>query len=514
MENTIYSKLYDWQKKIVDRIKDKPSYGLFLEMGLGKTPLSLALCEANNCDRLIIITINAKAMEKENVKGSFPWWIKQSSKFSDFQILYKTSKISDISPSKGQVLIRNYEGLFKRGDKLKEKAELRDTVMRFIECSKGKKVGLLVDESHKLKSFTSLQTKSVIKLQSMLSLKSLVYTYLLTGTPFTTGYIDLWTQLKVLGCPRTKTAFIDTFCIRGNIRGLLNYQQPIIGYRNLNLLFKMVHRYAITIKSEEVVNLPESVFVEHSYPRTDDFKMFSMEKVRGSNLIAYRKKRGSEADVNPKAKINNPYFRNIAYPEEKWIADTCGTLWRRARQLSIGFQGNSDDSKWFDRTRLEMLKKFLADNPDNYIVFYSFTSELLELYDMANELGYNADCYCGEIKSLENYNAFCSLPEEKKLTSNKNIIIANWQSGSTGVNWQEYNKCIIFDYPVYRDYAQGLARIRRLGQKSKTTIYHVFTQENWLDESRKNALDARKDYNDKTFESDLERVQDILEKGE
>ena len=133
---------------------------------------------------------------------------------------------------------------------------------------------------------------------------------------------------------------------------------------------------------------------------------------------------------------------------------------------------------------------------------------------MANELGYNVDCYCGEIKSLENYNAFCSLPEEKKLTSNKNIIIANWQSGSTGVNWQEYNKCIIFDYPVYRDYAQGLARIRRLGQKSKTTIYHVFAQENWLDESRKNALDARKDYNDKTFESDLERVQDILEKGE
>lgn len=32
---SLYSKLYPWQKKIIDRFSNRKSFGLFLDMGLG-----------------------------------------------------------------------------------------------------------------------------------------------------------------------------------------------------------------------------------------------------------------------------------------------------------------------------------------------------------------------------------------------------------------------------------------------------------------------------------------------
>ena len=40
----LYDKLYIFQKKIVDLYHDRNRLGLFLDMGLGKTITSLALC--------------------------------------------------------------------------------------------------------------------------------------------------------------------------------------------------------------------------------------------------------------------------------------------------------------------------------------------------------------------------------------------------------------------------------------------------------------------------------------
>ena len=46
---SIYDKLYPFQKNIVDKFRSYKKFGLFLDMGLGKTPTSLALAEVNNC---------------------------------------------------------------------------------------------------------------------------------------------------------------------------------------------------------------------------------------------------------------------------------------------------------------------------------------------------------------------------------------------------------------------------------------------------------------------------------
>lgn len=489
-------------------------YGLTW-VSVDKTPISLGFTEVNKCTKVLVITINSKAQEKITDSGSWLNWANQSEIKYDF----RDKKCKEFDVNKPELLLVNYESLFERGDNKKEKVTLKENIKEFIKSCYKHNVAIVVDESHKMKNLQSQQTGAIIKIKDALKrIANKTYCYLLTGTPFTTGYIDLYAQLKFLGADINKNQFIDMFCERGRIRGLLEWQQPIVGYKNLPSLFNLIHQYAITIKSEEVLNnLPEKTFVEHITPMSKEFIAFISEKLKPSEILSIYNKHGIKADKDylsiKEKRINNPFYRNIANPDEKWLAETSGAFWLRARQLSIGFQGNAEDAIWYDRSRLNQLEKFLKDNEDNYLLFYNYTPELLEIYDICEKLDYKIDVYSGEVKSLEFYNKFCNLSESDKLVTKKNIILANFSSGSTGMNWQQYNKCIIFSSPIYSEYEQGIKRIHRLGQKNDC-IYHIFYQNNWLDAGMNKALNEKIEYSTNMFSSDLLRVQNLMKEGD
>lgn len=505
-----YELLFDWQKKLVDSIKEQESYGLFLDMGLGKTPISVGLTEVNKVEKALVITINSKATEKKEVNGSWLDWFSKSD--MNYRLTSKKDKELSFDDS-NQVFLVNYEYLFERDGK--DGVNIRDTIVEFIKSCKGKTSAIIIDESHKMKESKSIQTKAINKIYALMkTLSKKCYLYLLSGTPFTKGYIDLWTQLKILGLKITKTEFKDRFCVMGNIGGLYDWQQPIIGYKNIDDLFDLIHKKAITIESKEVIQLPEQVFNYLTYPMTDSFKLYLSERMLGKDIKKELDKRGIECNLKKSELGNrelNPFFRNIDYPEFKWSAETPSEFWLRARELSIGFQGNAEEYKFYDLTRFKMLEKFLSENEDNYLLFYSYTPELIEIFNICEKLGYNVDIYSGDIKNINNYERFSKLSKEEKLVNKKNILISNWASGSTGMNFQEYNKCIVFDLPVYKDWQQGIKRIHRTGQKN-TCIYYVFMQNCFLDKNMLDAIRLQQDYTKDTFASDLEKVNKLLEK--
>lgn len=510
----IYEKLYNWQQGIINKFFDKQSFGLFLDMGLGKTPISLGFAEAHKCEKVIVITINSKALEDEHTSGSWLNWSKQSN--MNYVLTNKYS--NNIGCADNSVFLINYESLFSRKVDRTKAISLSDKVMTFIKSCKDKTVSIIIDESHKMKDMQSKQTKAIFEIKRELSrCCKAMHVYLLSGTPFTQGYIDLYTQLKMLGYQETKGKFTDDFCIKGSIAGLYEWQQPIVGYKNIDALYALIHRYAITIMSKDMVDLPETVFVEHRMPISTAFEAFVSETMKGKDILLENDRHSTKMTknldrYNVEKKVNNPFFRNIAYPNLDWFADTNGVFWLRARQLSIGFQGNASKAEWFDRSRLNAIKTFLMNNEDNYVLFYNYTSELTELFDICEELDYKIDVYCGEIKSLTFYEEYEKLSESEQLVSKKRIILANFASGSTGMNWQLYNKCIITSLPVYKDYAQALKRIHRLGQKH-TCIYHIFYSMNWLDYSMKKSLDECTTYTLDMFMADLDRIKSIQDES-
>lgn len=507
----LYNTLFDYQQHIVDKFKSRDSFGLFLDMGLGKTILSLAFAEVNNCTKVIIITINAKAEESMTIKDS---WLGWASKSNIQYSLHNKHSNSKYCIEQNDLLVINYESLFVRTKDKKQKVQLKDIILDFIYSCAGHNVAIIVDESHKMKNLKSLQTEAIFKLKTYLKMQAQhVYTYLLTGTPFTTGYIDLYSQLKMLDYPDTKTNFVDRYCVKGNLPGLLGWQQPIVGYKNIDELYELIHKYAITIKSEEVVNLPEQIFISHPIECSHAFTMLTTERIEGKEVVkenaSHKSKINDILQYNTDNKVNNPYYRNIAYPDLKWLAETSGTFWLRAREISIGFQGNSEDAEWYDMSRMNAIKNFLDRNRDNYIIFYNYTPELIQLFNICEELGYNVDAFCGEIKSLFFYEKYSNLTESEKLVNKGNVILANFASGSTGMNWQNYSKVIIASTPLYKDYAQAIKRVHRPGQKEKV-FYHSFYQKNWLDYSMQKALSEQKQYSQDMYDADLARINQIM----
>lgn len=507
----IYNQLFDWQKRIIDTFKSRKSFGLWLSMGLGKTPVSLAMAEANNCDKVIIVTVNAKACESESIPGSWLEWAKKSG--IKYKFFKKNADPLEFKENEPELLLVNYEGLFERKEENKVKSvTVKRYIEEFIKKSANHNLALIIDESHKMKSLQSTQTKAIFEMRRLCLRYSVnLFAYLLTGTPFTTGYIDLYSQLKMLGCNMTKGQFMDEFCVRGQLPGLLAWQQPIVGYRNVAELYKLVHQYAITIETENVIDLPEQIFHDIVLPQSKQFVDFTYERLSGRRIQQTLIERHLDNEVlnyDFDKKTNNPFFRNIAYPDLKWLADTNGLFWLRARELSIGFQGNATEAAWYDKSRIDALRDFLRDNKDNYVIFYNYIPELLEIFNVCNDLGYNIDVYSGVMKNLSWYEKYAQ-DEANNIRHDKcNVILANFASGSTGMNWQLYNKCVIFSLPVYKDWAQGLKRVHRIGQK-KTVVYYVFRQDNWLDNSMKNALETRQDYTQDMFEADLLRIQQM-----
>jgi len=518
----LYDELYTWQKQIIDKFEDRKSFALYLDMGLGKTPVSLAFAERHKCSKILIVSIDKKVRETEDVSGSFLWW---SNKLEMTYNKYtKQYNFDGTGPKKWQatlsrfnndILIVNYESLYShKRDDSHNVCELKDNIVKFIESCEGNNICVILDESHKIKDLNTLQTKAIQKIMRNLKLYSNnIYLYLLTGTPFTQGFIDLYSQLKLLGWQGNKGLFVDAFCIKGDIPGLLGWQQPIVGYKNVDKLYDLVHQFGLTINSTDVIKLPEQVFQNHVISQSKDMILYTAEKLKREYIQKKLDERKSdyELPINVRGgKVNNPFYRNIAFPDLKWVADTSSTFWLRARQLSIGFQGNAEEAIWFNKNRLNALKELLEDNPDNYVLFYNYTPEMVEIYDICEKLGYNIDIYCGEIKSEYYYNKYVSQNEGERLVNKKNIILANYASGSTGANWQAYNKCILFSIPLFKDYEQGIKRVHRIGQTS-TVIYHIFYEDNWLDKGMLKALKESRQYNKDLFEADLKRIQEILE---
>lgn len=493
MSDILYNKLFDWQKNILNKYISQKRYGLFLDMGLGKTILSLAFAEKHNSEKILVITIKSKSVEKIEDEGSWQYWCK----FGGYTPLTKKDNFNEDNIA----LITNYDSIYDRKNK-KEKSAISNYMRDFLILCKNKKVTVILDESHNVKTASSLRSLAIKKIITGLeAMSSDLHVYLLTGTPFTNGFIDLYNQLKLLGCDMTKTAFIDNYCIRGNYPSLLSYQQPIIGYKNIDDLYKLIHKYSVTIKSEEVINLPNKIFKNIKLPVSDEFKLFTKDKIESKNLNKELKKRNLPL-INTTKMVKNVFYRNIDYPNMNFFAETITSFWIRCRQLSIGFVGNEENYNFYNKERFEKLEELLKEHEDNYVLFYNYTPELFEIYTICEKLGYNIDVYCGDIKSTLFYEKYSKQSREQQLTNKKNIIISNFASGSTGMNWQLYNKCILFSIPTFDDYEQSIKRINRIGQK-EPCFYYMFYQDNWLDKSMLKSLEEKKNYNKDMFEYDL-----------
>lgn len=213
------------------------------EQGLGKTKQIIDTAgilkqqgKITNC--LILCGINAL---KYN-------WINEIQKHSNESVRLLGNgkgvleRIKDIEPAflKNFFIVTNIESI--RDKELLK--TLNNTTKRY-------KVMLVLDEAHKCKSPTAVQSKALLKINADRK-------YALTGTPIMNSPLDIYQVLRFLEVEKHNYfQFINYYAVKGGFM-----DKEIVGFRNLADLKEITDKVTLRRTKADKLNLPPKIYTE------------------------------------------------------------------------------------------------------------------------------------------------------------------------------------------------------------------------------------------------------------
>lgn len=332
---------------------------------------------------------------------------------------------NDNYQAKKYVLVINYELAWRRAQLLE--------LSRFT---------LMLDESSVIQNRTSKRSKFILKLNPQ-------NVILLSGTPTSGKYENLWSQIHLLGWKISENLYEKQYVNwkkidagGGFVRKVPDDEQP---YKNVDRLkYKLNQHGAVFMKTEEVIDLPKQNFIEIPVKSTPDYWEF----------------------------MKNEYLRKDDF---ELIGDTILTKRLYLRQLASQYNA-SKVSAYYD---------LLNSTKDRLIVFYNFTDELEKLQAVTDR---PISIINGQEKDLENYELY-----------DDSVTFVQYQAGAMGLNLQKANKIIYFSLTEKSElFEQSKKRIHRIGQ-DKPCFYYVLMTKGSIEESIYKNLKLRKDFTDELF---------------
>ena len=264
---------YQHQRDVLLKSWNKTAWAWFLEMGTGKTFISLnnagILFERELIDTLIVLapkgvfqnwsSIEIPKHLPERIERKMVVWRPSPNKKQKEEL---TGLITEDSV-KLKILVMNIESLStKKG-------------LNFLEMVlKANKAMLVIDESTTIKSPTAKRTKSLLKLGSLAH-----YRRILSGFPVTQSPMDLWSQCKFLGdemlgsYSKSFHHFQHHYAIikRQNMGG--HQFNMVVGYRNLEELGETLKGFSSRVTKEECLDLPPKNYITRDIELTEDNRL-------------------------------------------------------------------------------------------------------------------------------------------------------------------------------------------------------------------------------------------------
>lgn len=317
--------LTDIQKNVLNTIKDKRSFGIFLDMGVGKTALVLSLIDYLMFEKLE--DINALIILPAQVGKVFQVWQKEIQKWENFKYIdftliegnaSKRKKIIAEKKSSITIISNNLVGW------LSENTDFNRYNV------------LIIDESSEYKSHKTNRFKELAKLIN----KQRVY--LLSGTPTPKNWQDIWSQIYLLD--------------KGK-RLSLNF------YHFRNTYFYEFKQYRWAMKQNAKQQIIDSI---------KDIACFSDGE---QDLPKLNLKPIFLQFSQDRQKIFNDMKNNFVaeWEESEVTALSTATMINKCLQLSNGMCYLNDSSyTFFDDTKIKWLDSFIKTEKDNVLVFYIY----------------------------------------------------------------------------------------------------------------------------------------------
>lgn len=305
---------------------------------------------------------------------------------------------------------------------------------------------LMLDESSIIQNEKAKRSKFILKLKP----KNVI---LLSGTPTSGKYENLWTQIHLLGWNISfqlyQRQYVNwkTIEVGGVPLKIVDKDDP---YKNTERLKSKLREHgAVFMKTEECFDLPEQTFIDIAVNSSKEYRKFKKDRI-----------------VTTADGI-------------ELVGDTKLTQMLYERQLC----------GMYSKDKLQAFKDLVSSTQDRLIVFYNFNDELYQMKQIAEELERPISEVNGHIKDMTAY-------EE----NDNSITLIQYQAGSMGLNLQKANKIIYFTLPLMSElFEQSKKRIHRIGQKMPC-FYYTMTVKNSIEGDIKKVLEMRKDFTDELFE--------------
>ena len=438
-------KLFPHQEDVLKQTEGRNRVAYYLDMGLGKTFVGSEKAVSLDANIVLIVCQKSKVQDWiDHFRINYDWIddVLDLTDKKQFELFTGLLKIKLFPPKYVCMGVINYDLIFRRKDLL--------NLENFT---------LLLDESSLIQNEKAERTKFILKMHP----KNVI---LLSGTPTSGKYENLWSQIQLLGWNISLKLFQRQYVNWKKIDvadvkiGVVDKDDP---YKNVDRLkTKLREHGAVFLKTEECFDLPEQTFIDIKVDSSKEYRKFKKDK-----FIKIQRDWAVENACDP----NDIGERELA-------GDTTLTQMLYERQLC----GMYSDEKW------QALEDLIESTQDRLIIFYNFNDELMLLKELAENLERPVSEVNGQTKDLTNY-------EEQS----NSITLIQYQAGSMGLNLQKANKIVYFTLPLMSElFEQSKKRIHRIGQK-QPCFYYTLTVKNSVEESIKRVLDMRKDYTNELF---------------
>lgn len=421
---------HKYQQIAIDKIYETPKCGLFLEMGLGKTVITLTALEELIYDRFEI----SRVLVIAPLRVAEDTWSRESEKWDHLKHL-RISKILGTPAQRRLALAReadiyviNRENVVWLTDELSSAGN-----GWFFDA-------VVIDE---LSSFKSPKAQRFRALKKYITRSKRVIG--LTGTPAPNGLIDLWSQIYLLDggerLGRTVSGYRERYFDpdRRNQATIFNYKIKDGAER---AIMDKISDICISMRAEDWLTMPK--------------RIDSVRKVR----LTDKQRRDYE-------KFERDQY--MQFIEGDVTAASAATLTNKLLQYSNGamYLSNGDYAQTGDGKLDELEELIEAANGKPVLCFYSFRHDLERIrrrFRQAVKLETSAD--------IEAWNKG-EIP----------LLLAHPAGAGHGLNLQSGGSIIVWFGLTWslELYQQANARLYRQGQEHSVIIHHLIT-ENTVDE--------------------------------
>lgn len=252
---------YEHQRTVVERTRDEVAWGLFLDMGCGKSKIFIDTMVWLYCEGKIN---GAFILAPKGVYGN--WVMDQLPKHISPEVLTRTKVFKWRENHATKKFQKDFDDFLNTGeDDLaifvmnSEALTSKAAVSAAVAFLKARKVIMGVDEATLIKTPTAQVTQKVIKLG-----RGALYRRVLTGTPVTNSPLDVYSLYEFLD-PKI-LGFSSFFAFRARY-ALLQRQQIknrsvilVRGYQRTTELRERMERACVIMKKEDCLDLPDKIY--------------------------------------------------------------------------------------------------------------------------------------------------------------------------------------------------------------------------------------------------------------